>query len=631
MWIGHSSCRGMTGLFCLGLIFVVGCGPQKRPPDHEPKPVHNHHDAVEETATTAESASHQHKQNQVNGKLVAERAADDPLNVAEDGREEIVTNAEPPAHDTPDVTWSITGMLLEQTDSTSGQVAPKRQLEAALALYRQAMNRWRDGDAEQAYRVLDQAYGLLVHIDERNHPEVLQDKDDLRLLIAKRVVEFHAAQRTTIGDPSKVIPLDMNEHVAREIRRFIGPERQFFLESYRRSGRYMPMILATLREQGLPEQLAWLPLIESGFKTNALSRARALGLWQFIPSTGYRFGLTRDQWVDQRMDPERSTQAALQYLRELHNLFGDWLTALAAYNCGEGRVQRLIRRQQVNYLDHFWDLYDYLPQETARYVPRYLAALKILSNPEAYGMELPTPDTPVAATVVAIDHSLRLQDLAAATPADFESLRSLNPELRYGITPDRRYALRVPFKVAEAIEAAWFDLSEYRPSAEDETIHVVRRGESLSMIAKRYGVSIQRLVAFNGLSEQHRIWPGQKLIMPGQSASSIATTMVSVHTGPNRHVVAPGETLWRISRRYNTTVNALRKLNHLQGNDLLVGQVLVIRQAITEDKVYFVKRGDTLAKIAQIHGVGLQALLQKNGLGPADRIYPNQKLELPGK
>jgi membrane-bound lytic murein transglycosylase D len=148
------------------------------------------------------------------------------------------------------------------------------------------------------------------------------------------------------------------------------------------------MILEKLEAAGLPAELSWLPLIESGFKVKALSRARALGLWQFIPSTGYKFGLKRDQYIDERIDFEKSSDAAIAYLKELHNIFGDWSTVLAAYNCGEGRVLRVIRTQNINYLDDFWDLFGRLPFETARYVPRFLAAA-----PVAQGIEhrIPNP------------------------------------------------------------------------------------------------------------------------------------------------------------------------------------------------------------------------------------------------
>jgi membrane-bound lytic murein transglycosylase D len=149
----------------------------------------------------------------------------------------------------------------------------------------------------------------------------------------------------------------MNPDVQKEISSFQGMERDSFVAAYQRSGIYRSDIMKEIKKAGIPEELFWLPLVESLFKINAYSSARALGLWQFIPSTGYKFGLSRDEWIDERMDVQKSTKAAIAYLKELHNMFGDWLTALAAYNCGEGRVLRVISSQHINYLDSFWDLY----------------------------------------------------------------------------------------------------------------------------------------------------------------------------------------------------------------------------------------------------------------------------------
>ncbi len=220
---------------------------------------------------------------------------------------------------------------------------------------------------------------------------IVRQKDDLRLMIARKILEIYTGRRTaTIGKASE-IPLIMNADVEKEIRSFQTIERNFFERSYERAGYYLPLMKQQLRQAGLPEELAWLPLVESGFQVHALSKARALGPWQFIPSTGYKYGLNRDLFIDERMSVEKSTQAAIAYLTDLHGLFGDWLTALAAYNCGEGRVLKVISRQQINYLDHFWDLYSQLPNETARYVPRFLATLHIVKNPKKFGMNLPEP------------------------------------------------------------------------------------------------------------------------------------------------------------------------------------------------------------------------------------------------
>ena len=232
------------------------------------------------------------------------------------------------------------------------------------------------------------AYALILGISDQENPDIQQQKEDLRFLISKRILEIYASRNIVVNGNHDAIPLDINSHVQREIDSFTkGHEKKFFLAAYRRSGRYRPMIIAKLRQAGLPEELSWLPLIESGYKVNALSKARALGMWQFIPSTGYKFGLKRNKYIDERLDPVKSTDAAIAYMKEMHQMFGDWATVLAGYNCGEGRVSRVIRTQNINYLDNFWDLYQRLPRETARYVPRFLATLHIVKDPAKYGMD----------------------------------------------------------------------------------------------------------------------------------------------------------------------------------------------------------------------------------------------------
>jgi membrane-bound lytic murein transglycosylase D len=254
-------------------------------------------------------------------------------------------------------------------------------LDEALDFCQASQDFWQQGDLDNALEALDHAYSLILGIHEDNTPKLIQQKEDLRFMIAKRILEIYASRNIVVNGNHNAIPLIVNKHVQNEINRFAqGAEKKFFIASYKRSGKYRPQIVSALKAAGLPEELSWLPLIESGFKVNALSKARALGLWQFIPSTGYKFGLNRDKYIDERIDPVKSTLAAIAYLKELHQIFGDWSTVLAAYNCGEGQVLRVIRSQNINYLDNFWDLYERLPLETARYVPRFIATLYIINH-----------------------------------------------------------------------------------------------------------------------------------------------------------------------------------------------------------------------------------------------------------
>ena len=194
----------------------------------------------------------------------------------------------------------------------------------------------------------------------------------------------------------------------------------------------------------MPEELSWLPVIESGFMARALSRARALGMWQFIASTGYRYGLNRDQWVDERMDPEKATRAAVKFLNDLHSAFGDWSTALAAYNCGEFAVRKVINTQHINYLDDFWDLFARLPFETARFVPRFMAVVLIARNPEKYGFTLPAPYAPLKFETIKVGRAGQA-DGSVGRPgpgADRAGLPQPGAAVRFD--PGAAYDLKVP-------------------------------------------------------------------------------------------------------------------------------------------------------------------------------------------
>ena len=262
-----------------------------------------------------------------------------------------------------------------EESSVQEKQKPAEILEDALDAYQDARNAWEKADIETAMAALDEAYSLILKLELPQDSPLIQEKNDLRLLIAQRIQEIYATHLIAIGNNHRTIPLPENKFVKAEIKNFQNGEKTYFENAYRRSGRYIQMIRKEMKKEGLPEELAWIPVIESGFKVRAYSRARALGLWQFIASTGYRFGLKRDRWIDERMDPEKATRAAVKYLSELHSFFGDWTTALASYNCGEFRIQRLIRAQRINYFDNFWDLFTMLPRETARFVPRFIATL----------------------------------------------------------------------------------------------------------------------------------------------------------------------------------------------------------------------------------------------------------------
>jgi len=508
-------------------------------------------------------------------------------------------------------------------------------LDEALDFCQAAQDFWQKGELENALEALDHAYALILGIETDDSAKLIQQKEDLRFMIAKRILEIYASRNIVINGNYKAIPLVMNKHVQNEIARFTqNSEKKFFIESYKRSGKYRAQIVSALKEAGLPVELSWLPLIESGFKVNALSKARALGMWQFIPSTGYKFGLNRDQFIDERIDPVKSTQAAIAYLKELHQIFGDWSTVLAAYNCGEGKVLRVIRSQNINYLDNFWDLYERLPLETARYVPRFIATLYIIQNKEKYGLDSISLDTPLEFETVTISKQVHLKNVAKEIDIPLKTLVELNPELRYQILPQEKYPLRVPPGKGNLLLAELEKIPVSYPPQRAYVYHRIRPGESISTIARRYHTSVNRIKRANNLNRSNLIVAGKTLKIPrrGTVVYSSETVTPTQYGVPSSHVVRSGDSLWIIAKRYSTTTKNIQELNNLSTTHLYIGQVLKIpgyksEKATTEDfKIYRVKHGDTPFQIAQLYKMPLERFLNINRLTPKSNIFPGQKL-----
>ncbi len=508
-------------------------------------------------------------------------------------------------------------------------------LDEALDFCQAAQDFWQKGELENALEALDHAYALILGIETDDSAKLIQQKEDLRFMIAKRILEIYASRNIVINGNYKAIPLVMNKHVQNEIVRFTqNSEKKFFIESYKRSGKYRAQIVSALKEAGLPVELSWLPLIESGFKVNALSKARALGMWQFIPSTGYKFGLNRDKFIDERIDPVKSTQAAIAYLKELHQIFGDWSTVLAAYNCGEGKVLRVIRTQNINYLDNFWDLYERLPLETARYVPRFIATLHIIQNKEKYGLDSISLDAPLEFETVTLSKQVHLKNVATGIDIPLKTLVELNPELRYQILPQDQYPLRVPPGKGDLLLAELEKIPVSYPPQRAYVYHRIRPSESLSTIARQYHTSVNRIKRANNLYRSNLIVAGKTLKIPrrGTVVYPSKTFTQTQHGVPSSHVVRSGDSLWIIAKRYDTTTKKIQELNNLSTTRLHIGQVLKIpgyksEKAATENlKIYRVKHGDTPFQIAQLYKMPLERFLHINRLTPRSNIFPGQKL-----
>ena len=552
---------------------------------------------------------------------------DQNLSLAEPASPEDAVNSSDSNHQT-------TSQNQESGDADQGEKI-QSVLDEALDFCQAAQDFWQKGELENALEALDQAYALILKTDTTNSPKLIQQKEDLRFMISKRILEIYASRNIVVNGNHNAIPLVMNKHVQLEINHFTKyGEKSYFLKAYKRSGKYRPYIVSELKAAGIPVELSWLPLIESGFKVNALSRARALGLWQFIPSTGYKFGLKRDKYIDERIDPVKATQAAIAYLKELHQIFGDWSTVLAAYNCGEGQVLRVIRSQNINYLDNFWDLYERLPRETARYVPRFMAALFIINNPEKYGLNAITVDEPLAYENLTVSKQIHLKNIAQEIGVDEKILKELNPELRYSILPQDNYPLKVPPGKSDVLLANLDKIPVSYPPQSAYVYHRIRSGESLSTIARRYNSSVRKIMSANNLHRSSYIVAGKKLKIPRKGTMPYTPEIDpnKDFTLPSTHVVKSGDSLWNIAKRYGITTQNIQSLNNLQTTQLHIGQVLKMpgykdeKIAVGDLKVYLVKRGDSPFDIAQLHNMPLERFLRINLLTPNSTIYPGQKL-----
>jgi membrane-bound lytic murein transglycosylase D len=300
-----------------------------------------------------------------------------------------------------------------------------------------------------------------------------------------------------------------NPRVRYFINYFAKRQKQPFASALARSGKYLPMMAKVLRDEGLPEDFAYLALIESYFSPQALSRAGALGLWQFVPVTARRYGLKIDGWIDERRDPIKSTRAAAAYLKDLHGAFDRWYLATAAYNAGQGAIEKIVQSSRPK---DFASLIGKtkLNAETRNFVPKFVAAALIAANPQKYGFGYVVQDEQAEYEEVEVQGNLQLASLAAMAATDTDTLRELNPALLRAQTPPggNGYLLRVPAGHATPLELA------YRQSRETEetqiVTHEVKRGETLFSIARRYGQQVRALMELNGLTDS-RLRIGQKL------------------------------------------------------------------------------------------------------------------------
>jgi membrane-bound lytic murein transglycosylase D len=424
---------------------------------------------------------------------------------------------------------------------------------------------------------------------------------------------------------------------------------------FHRARTYLPHVADEVESRGLPTELAFLPVIESAFDPFAYSHGRAAGLWQFIPGTGTRFGLKQNWWYDGRRDVVESTRAALDYLEYLHGLFdGDWLLAVAAYNCGEGTVGRAIRSNRAaGRPTDFWNLR--LPAETRSYVPRLLGLTAVLADPDRFQLELPRiPNAPVF-TAVELDGQIDLAVAAELAGIELTELQMLNPGFnRWATDPDGPHRLQLPLESADAFVVAIAEL----PASERVRWHrhQVRPGDTLGALARRYRTTVGVLQSVNGLSGT-QIRVGSHLMVPTSTRSltdyplsadnRLASTQQRERAGRVRieHVVRNGESFWSISRRHGVGVRELAAWNGMApGDTLAVGRKLVVWQRsgtpaaaagpapgaepLMRRVNYTVRRGDSLYRIASNFRVSINDIKRWNGLDGTRHLQPGQRLVL---
>jgi membrane-bound lytic murein transglycosylase D len=398
------------------------------------------------------------------------------------------------------------------------------------------------------------------------------------------------------------VPIPLNQKVLSYVELFQGRLRDWVETGLRRGTRYLPMIQSVFRAEGLPLDLAYVPLIESAFKPNAVSRAQAKGVWQFMKGTALENGLRHDWYIDERADPEKATVAAAKYLRTLNRMFnGDWHLALASYNGGPGRVQRALKRAGVQ---DFWELTrsaEYLPRETREYVPMILAAIVIARNPAQYGFDI-VPHDPVEYDKVKVPRAVDLRRVAEWTGSSINEVQALNPELRRWTTPVRYpdYEVKVPVGTGPLLEGRLAQASPAELTA--LKWHTVRRGETLATVARQFGVPRQDLADANNIGRTAALRAGQSLLIPRAPAPALATRLerttpatgvVSASREVSRasasarttsgtnvsrlvHEVKHGDTLYAIARLYRTTVEQIKLWNQLVHNRIVPGDQLTI-------------------------------------------------------
>ena len=451
------------------------------------------------------------------------------------------------------------------------------------------------------------------------------------------------------------LPIEINDRVLGFLDFYQNGRGHGAIEvGLQRMGKFQPMIEKILKEEGVPLDLIYLCQAESAFAPRAVSRAQAKGMWQFISSRGKEYGLRQTWWIDERSDPEKSTRAAARHLKDLHQEFGDWYLAMAAYNSGPVRVQRALEHTGA---DNFWTLAERkaLPKETINYVPNILALTIIGKNPEKYGFNI-KPEPPLEIERVPVDKATDLRVIAEAINLPVEDLRELNSHVLRWTTPpdDSEFQLILPKGYGEKFNEQVSSLPESKRVLFRE--HVVRKGDTLGLIARKYGTTPSQLVQANNLGKTPVLKVGRSLIIPMSGVTPPPQLSAAKSSGPRTtaartasaaaqttsYTVRPGDTLAKIATRYHTSVEKLKSMNHLSTTRLTVGKRLVISQtavstasnspsnsaASSKKVIHQVRQGETLDKIATTYKTSVDAIRSWNESEDLSVIHPGDRITI---
>ncbi len=472
--------------------------------------------------------------------------------------------------------------------------------------------------------------------EKRELPEAAElEAADLKAMVPE-LIPSQPVKQAACG-----FPVLVNKQVEYYLNLFQGKQRKNFRRWLERSGKYLPFITQELNKAGLPLELAWLALIESGFNPSAYSRSHASGLWQFIPSTGHNYGLRIDSWADERRDPEKATKAAIAYLQALYKRFGDWHLAVAAYNAGEGSIERGLKKYNAK---NFWQLaqHDYLSLETKRYVPQMIAAIMISRDPEQYGFRGIRYRRPVRHEVVRVPAGTPLKAVAASAAVSMEQLRELNNDLLQDRAPNSKggWLLKVPAGQGALVAANLSGTLHGSSFAEGGTYrsHKVAKNETLSGISEKYHVSMTDLLKVNNLRSA-KLLAGQYLRIPSAAASSdgqqyaltaskkqaVVTEQVAAADTTTTYKLGRGETLSHVSDKYKVSVAALMKWNNIsKASSIQAGQKLTIHLPQDEIKPADVQLAAAAPSVAQSNG-----LVELNASGT--KLKPGTTVDAPAK